>query len=504
MTWVVFLTACNAVNKKSSEHWPNVIVVYVDDLGYGDLGCYGATAVKTPNVDQLAAQGLRFTDAHATAATCTPSRFSLLTGSYAFRNNAAILPGDAPLLIRPGTPTMPGMFQRSGYKTAVIGKWHLGLGNGTPDWNGTLKPGPLEVGFNYSFIIPATLDRVPTVYVEDHKVANLDPSDPIKVDYQKKIGDWPTGLERPDLLKFGADTQHSNTITDGISRIGYMTGGKAALWKDEEMADRLIRKTDTFIAKNRKAPFFLYFSFTDIHVPRDPAPRFKGKTKMGSRGDAIVQMDGSVGALMKILEKYGVADNTLIVFTSDNGGVLDDGYSDDAVRLAGTHDPAGGLSGGKYSAYEAGTRVPAILWWPGRIEPGTSAAMISQVDLYASFAALLGEPLQANEAPDSENMLEALLGRTAKGRRVMLEESFTMALREGQWKYIAPRSGATPGWLQNKTIPTGLSGRPQLYDLAGDIKEQNNQAAADPQRVAGMQKILEDLLQKPTRKGYVP
>lgn len=493
------LTACNPVQKIRPERPPNIIIIYLDDLGYGDLSCYGVTAVQTPNVDTLAAQGIRFTDAHSTAATCTPSRFSLLTGSYAFRNNAAILPGDAPLLIRPGTPTMPQMFQQSGYKTAVIGKWHLGLGNGTPDWNGTLKPGPLELGFNYSFIIPATLDRVPTVYVEGHKVANLDPADPIRVDYKNKIGDWPTGLERPDLLKFGADTQHSNTITDGISRIGYMTGGRAALWKDEDMAAVLIQKVDDFISDNRTNPFFLFFSFTDIHVPRDPNPRFRGKTGMGTREDAILQMDWSVGALMAILKKQGISENTIVIFTSDNGPVLDDGYFDKASELVGDHDPAGGFTGGKYSAYEAGTRMPTIVWWPGNVKPGVSDALISQVDFYASFARFLDHTLGDKEAPDSYDILDALLGRTHKGREVMLEESFTMALRKGHWKYIAPQSKPAPEWLRNKKVPTGLLDRPQLFDLEKDRKEQNNLASAEPERLKEMEAGLENILRGPTR-----
>lgn len=499
---IIFI-ACAQQNKKTpGDNHPNVIIIYLDDLGYGDLSCYGATAVKTPNVDKLASQGIRFTDVHSTAATCTPSRFSLLTGSYAFRNDAAILPGDAPLLIRPGTPTMPEMFKKAGYQTAVIGKWHLGLGEGIPNWNGVLKPGPLELGFNYSFIIPATLDRVPTVYVKNHRVSNLDPNDPIRVDYRQKIGDWPTGIERPDLLKFRADTQHSNTITDSISRIGYMTGGKSALWKDQEIADVLINEVDTFISENKANPFFLYFSFTDIHVPRDPNPRFKGKTTMGSRGDAIVQMDWSVGELMKILEKQGIANNTLIIFTSDNGPVLDDGYYDDAEKLVGNHDPAGGFTGGKYSAYEAGTRMPTILWWHDKVKPGISKALISQVDFYASFAKLLNHSLDPNEAPDSYNMLDALLGKTQKGRKNMLEESFTMALRNENWKYIAPQSKSTPDWLRNKTISTGLTNQPQLFNLNSDVKEQRNIANENPQKLKEMHEKLEAILKRPTREGF--
>ncbi|MEO6916117.1 MAG: arylsulfatase [Chitinophagaceae bacterium] len=472
---------------------PNIIIIYVDDLGYGDVGCYGATKVKTPNVDFLAKNGVRFTDAHCTAATCTPSRYSLLTGSYAFRNNAAILPGDAPLIIKPGSPTLPSMLQDAGYKTAVIGKWHLGLGDGVPNWNAELKPGPLEVGFDYSFIVPATLDRVPTVFVENHNVVNLDPADPIVVNYDHKIGNLPTGLENPGLLKFKADSQHMNTITDGISRIGYMYGGKAALWKDEEMADVLIGKVKSFITENKNDPFFLYFSFTDIHVPRDPNPRFKGKTTMGSRGDVIAQMDWSTGEVLKILNKLGLSKKTIIIFSSDNGPVLDDGYDDDAEKLAGNHKPGGPFKGGKYSAYEAGTRVPTIVYWPQNVRPGVSNALLNQVDFYASFAALTHQPLKAGSAPDSYNLLNALLGKTTLGRKIMIEESFTLSLRSGQWKYIAPQTKPAPAWLKNKNIPTGLENTAQLFNLNHDKGENKNVIEANAAMAERLKRELQQL-----------
>lgn len=498
---VLFLSvSCN--RNVQEETRPNIVIVYADDLGMGDLSCYGATLVQTPHIDSLADGGIKFMDAHSSAATCTPSRYSLLIGSYAFRNDAAILPGDAPLLIRPGTPTLPGMLKEMGYKTGIVGKWHLGLGDGYPDWNDKLKPGPLEVGFDYSFIIPATLDRVPTVYVENHRVPNLDPDDPIIVNYNKKVGDWPTGLERPDLLKFRADTQHSATITNGISRIGYMTGGKSALWDDQKMSETFLSKVDDFIDENKTDPFFLYFSFTDIHVPRDPNKKFQKQTTMGTRGDVIVQMDWTVGELMKILKKQGVEDNTLIIFTSDNGAVLDDGYDDKAVELVGEHDPNAGFKGGKYSAYEAGTRMPTIIYWKDKVVRSESNALFSQVDLYASLARLVHHPLKHDEAPDSEDVLDVLLGKSEKGRSIMLEESFTMALRDGDMKYIAPQTKSTPGWLSNKDIATGLSHQPQLFDLSKDKAETTNLAEQFPDVVKKMNDLLQEILSEPTREKY--
>jgi arylsulfatase A len=478
---------------------PNIIIIYVDDLGYGDVGCYGATGVATPYVDQIAKKGLRFTDAHCTAATCTPSRFSLLTGSYAFRNNAAILPGDAPLIIKPGTRTLPGMLQRGGYTTGIVGKWHLGLGDGFIDWNKEIKPGPLEIGFNYSFIVPATLDRVPSVFVEGHHVNNLDPKDPIRVDYAKNIGNYPTGLKAPQLLKFKADRQHSNTIINGISRIGYMSGGKTALWKDEDMAKTLLSKANNFLSSNKNNPFFLYFSLTDIHVPRAPNAIFKNKSKMGSRGDDIAQMDWSVGELLKMVKKLGLSENTLIIFTSDNGPVLNDGYDDHAVQLLGNHKPGGVFRGGKYSAFEAGTRVPTIVYWPGHIKPGVSSALVNQVDLFASFAKLIDQKLKPSEAPDSFELLDQWLGNNKQGRKEMIEESFTMSLRIDEWKYIDPATKPVPDWLRNKDVQTGLETKPQLYNLKSDVSERYNLTDKFPERTKLMKRKLDQILRYSSR-----
>ena len=347
---LLILTISSCTQKRSGTSGkPNIVIIYVDDLGYGDLSCYGATAVKTPNVDKLAQNGLLFTDAHCSASTCTPSRYSLLTGSYAFRNDAAILPGDAPLIIDPAQETVADMLKKAGYATGVVGKWHLGLGDGSPDWNAEIKPGPLEIGFDYSFLIPATPDRVPTVFVENHKVVNLDSKDPISVDYNKRIGKEPTGLENPELLKIKADTQHSGTIVNGISRIGFMAGGRQAYWKDEEFATVLTAKAREFIVDHKDEPFFLFFSLPNIHVPRAPGPRFAGANKLGPRGDAIAEMDWMTGEITKALRELGIEENTLVILSSDNGPVLDDGYSDKASELNGTHKPAGTYKGGKYS-----------------------------------------------------------------------------------------------------------------------------------------------------------
>lgn len=471
---------------------PNIIILYADDLGYGDIACYGAKVVKTPNIDHLANNGVRFTDAHCTAATCTPSRVSLLTGTYAFRKKAAILPGDAPLTISPGTVTLPAMLQKAGYATAVVGKWHLGLGNGVINWNDQITPGPNEIGFNYSFIIPATTDRVPTVFVENGRVPNLDPQDPIAVSYAAQIGDEPTGLSAPQLLKQKADTQHSNTLINGISRIGFMTGGKRARWIDEEIPMVLNKKAKEFITAHKEQPFFLYYPFPNIHVPRTPNKQFAGKTTLGARGDVIEEMDWLVGEITHLLDSLGIAKNTLIVFSSDNGPVLDDGYEDFAGQLNKDHQPGGIFRGGKYSAYEAGTRVSTITYWPGTIRPGVSDALCSQVDLLASFAALTGQKLPAGT--DSQNALDVWLGRSAKGRKFLLEEAYTMAYRKDRWKYIAPQQTTPPDWLKNKKIETGLAPAEQLYDLQNDPEEKFNVASQHPDIIKTLKAELKKLM----------
>ncbi|MFW5835445.1 MAG: sulfatase family protein [bacterium] len=482
------------------EDVPNILVIYSDDVGYGDVSIYGGK-IPTPNIDRMAREGIMFTNSYTTSATCTPSRFSLLTGMYAWRQpGTGVARGDAPALIRPGKETWPMVMQRAGYNTAVIGKWHLGLGGDEgPDWNGRITPGPLEIGFDYSWLIPATNDRVPTVYVENHHVPNLDPDDPIKVSFTENISDRPTGLERPDLLKMMWSHGHNNTITNGISRIGYMQGGESALWRDEDIADVLVEKAIEFIDSNSEAPFFIYYSPVDIHVPRIVHERFQGITPYGPRGDMMVQLDWQVGALMEALEERGLTGNTMVIFTSDNGPVLDDGYVDHAVEKIGDHEPWGELRGGKYSAFEAGTRVPMIVKWPGRIEEGIkSPALFSQVDMLASFASFTGQDYNAGQAIDSHDKWDVLIGEDKEGRDGLVQEAIQNTLsfvRYDGYKYIAPHDGpAIVPW--GTGIETGFSSDEQLYDLNSDPGETVNIASEFPEVVAEMRKLLDEEIQK--------
>ncbi|WP_244906413.1 sulfatase family protein [Jejuia pallidilutea] len=479
----------SAQNKK-----PNIVIIYVDDLGFGDIGVNGAIGVKTPNIDKLAKNGLNFTDAHSSASTCTPSRYSLLTGSYAFRNNAEILEGDAPLIIDPNIETLPTMLQSAGYKTGVVGKWHLGLGSGKIDWNKRVAPGPKEVGFDYSFLIPATGDRVPCVFLENQKVVGLNPNDPIMVSYGTRIEGYPWGFKHPELLKMHTDPYHQGAIINGISRIGYMSGGKDALWVDEDFPFMLTEKANTFIKENRNNRFFLYFSLHDIHQPRIANIKFVESSTMGPRGDVIAQMDWCVGQIVEQLQKSEILEDTLIIFSSDNGPILDDGYLDYAKELVGDHNPGGVYRGGKYSIYEAGTRVPTIVHWPKQVKPGTSSALLSQVDLYASLASLLGNDIQKETAPDSENHLDAWLGKTQNGRTLMLEEAFTFGLRMDNWKYIKPKDEVVPNWIKNKFVDPGFRKKPQLFNLEIDPSETINVYKDYPVIVAKMEQELNKIL----------
>ncbi|MDH6303720.1 arylsulfatase A-like enzyme [Parabacteroides sp. PF5-5] len=473
----------------------NVIIILADDIGYGDLSCNGEKTIHTPNVDRLASQGVRFTDAHAVAATSTPSRYSLLTGQYAWRrSDTGIAAGNAGMVIRPEQTTIADVFREAGYTTGAVGKWHLGLGDktGEQNWNGFITPGLTDIGFDYSYIMAATGDRVPCVFVENQRIVNLDPNDPIEVSYDDPFPGEPLGKDHPEMLyvlKPSLNHGHDQAIVNGISRIGYMKGGKQALWVDENIADSITGKAVQFIENHKDEPFFLYFATNDIHVPRVPHPRFAGKSGMGPRGDAILEFDWSVGQIIETLERLGLADNTLIILSSDNGPVVDDGYQDQAVELLGNHRPWGDFRGGKYSNFEAGTRVPFIVNWPSKIEPAVSDALVSQIDLFASLCSLLGKDIPTNAAPDSKDQLNTLLGKEKKGRDYIIEQAGSISISNKEWKYIAPSNGAAYNKLTNTEL--GNSKEPQLYHLKSDIGERVNVAENNPEKVAELQAIFE-------------
>jgi arylsulfatase A-like enzyme len=482
---IIFGCQSNNADKEESEasNRPNIIVIYVDDLGYGDIGANGATQLKTPNIDRLASGGVRFENGYASSATCTPSRFGLLTGVYPWRKKGArILPGTAPLLIDTSQMTIPKMLKSNGYQTAIVGKWHLGLGSGNTNWNEHISPGPNEVGFDYSYIMAATQDRVPTVYIKDGDVVGLDPNDPIEIDYRKNFEGQRTGKENRESLKMDWEHGHNSSVVNGIPRIGFMKGGKAAQWKDEDMADHFLTKAQDYIKGHKESPFFLYYAMQQPHVPRTPHERFVGKSGMGPRGDVIMEADWCIGELINTLEEEGLLEHTLIVFTSDNGPVLNDGYKDDAVEKLGTHTPSGPFRGGKYSLFEAGTHVPFITYWKGKIKPSTSTALVSQIDFLASLASLVESPIQSE---DSKDLLDVFLGQSQQGREeLILEASTKTAYRKGDWVMIPPYNGAAISKSVN--IELGNSKTHQLYNLREDIGQQQNLAVSNPEKLQEM------------------
>lgn len=483
-----------------SRRPPNVILIVADDLGYGDVSAYGHGRLRTPAIDALASQGTRLTSGYAATSTCTPSRYALMTGEYPWRKaGTGILPGDAAMIISTGRLTLPRIFKQAGYATGAVGKWHLGLGDGNVDFNRRVAPGLNELGFDYAFNMAATGDRVPTVYMENGRVVNLDPADPITVSYTRKVGSLPTGHEHPELLRIKSSNGHDGTIVNGIGRIGFMSGGNAALWQDQSMGDTFNAKAIDFIRANRARPFFLYYAAHEPHVPRDPNPRFVGKSGLGPRGDAVLEFDDQVARLMAALRELGLEDDTLVLVTSDNGPVTDDGYADRALEreAAAGHHASGPLRGGKYLDYEGGVRVPFIARWPGRIGAGKVCdQLVSQVDLPAMAASLTRQALAPADAPDSIDPLPALT-RCARTRDLVLfgnpedgRPGQAAALRAGDWKLMV-RGTLDMGAHLPPHYPPDREEFPRLYHLASDPAERDNLARTRPEVVARLRRMLE-------------
>jgi arylsulfatase A-like enzyme len=500
ITIIVLLSSCEVVknDKKTTQSRPNIVIIYADDLGFGDVSSYGATVLQTPNIDRIAKEGIKFMNGYAASPTCTPSRYALLSGNYPFRKkNARVLPGNAPLIFDINRQTLPSMLHDAGYITAVVGKWHLGLGDENLNWNKEISPGPLEIGFDYSYIMASTNDRVPSVYVENHDIVGLDPEDPIEVSYKENFSGEPTGKENPEMLKVHPSHGHDMSIHNGISRIGFMRGGKSALFTDENMGDDFLKASKEFITKNKDKPFFLFHSLHQPHVPRIPHPRFEGKSGLGPRGDVIVEADWDVGQLLDHIEKLGLTENTIVIFSSNNGPVLDDGYKDEAVTKNGKHTPSGVLRGGKYSLFDAGTHVPFMISWKGHIKPGISDALVSQMDLLASFAEFTG---QKNKTIDSQNVIDAFLGKSPKGRKnLILGRNNGISFREGDWILIPPHKGPkSTGKFTN--IETGRDTIYQLYNVKNDIGQQHNLASQMPEKIYKLEQEINDIKMQTKKK----
>lgn len=476
--------------KNTEERPPNIIVVLADDLGYGDISFYGSKTISTPNIDSLAHGGVAFTNAYASSSTSTPSRYALLTGMYPWRDDIKILPGDAPLVINPDQPTLPKMMQQAGYTTGAIGKWHLGMGDGKVNWNDTIRPGAKEIGFDYSCLIAATNDRVPTVFVENGGVVGLEQDDPIYVDYEKNFDGEPSAESNPEWMKLQWAHGHNNAIVNGIPRIGYMKGGEKARWVDEDMADYFVNKTKEFIRENKDRPFFLYYGLHEPHVPRVPNQRFVGASGMGPRGDAIMEADWCVGQLIAELRSLDLLDNTMIIFTSDNGPVLNDGYRDRAAELAAErgHQPAGGLRGGKYSLFDGGTHVPLCVYWKGRISPVVSDALVCQMDLFTSLGNLVGADIP--DSLDSRGMMPVFMGESNDGRKeIVIENQGKLGLRAGNYAFMPPYAGPKTNLTGNELGNLEEYG---LFDLSKDPAQRHNIAGENPVLLDSLRNLFID------------
>lgn len=460
---------------QSLPQHPNIIFILADDIGYADFGCYGATAISTPHIDAVAANGVRFTNAYAPASTSSPSRYALLTGEYAFRKHVGILPADAPLTIDAQRNNLPLQLQSSGYATGIVGKWHLGLGRKDEpvDFNREIAAGMRAVGFEYSFIFPATNDRVPTIFLENDRMVNGDPDDPIEISYRKKVGNEPTGKENPELLTLRPYQGHDGTIVNGISRIGWMSGGRKARWNDCLMGEVLRDKAVSFIRAHKEQPFFLYYATHNAHEPRVPNPRFAGKSKAGIYGDVIEEFDSYVGDIVQTLKEEGLYDNTLLIISSDNAPMVKEGYHDGALEQIGSHRPCGNLRGEKYSLYEGGTKVPFIVSWPSQIKKAfVQTQRFSYLDMLATVAGITQAQPHMNSLNDSKDASKLFYSPKAPCYRdyiITQNNGGKIAIRKDNWKYIPSKD--------------------ELYNLKKDPTESKN-VSQTPQGKAVIDKLF--------------
>jgi arylsulfatase A len=481
--WILILCALCAwpvvAAPAAEKPRPNVVVILADDLGYGDVGCYGATKIKTPNIDKLAQEGRRFTQAYTPGSVCSPTRYGLMAGRYVWReprhHPAGVHAPSAPLLFGPERLTLAKFFQNNGYATGAVGKWHLGFGEGqTPnlryDWSQEeIKPGPLEAGFDWFYGMAANAGNQPCIYIENHRFVGRKPGDVVKMVGRSEIEPW-----SPD-----------------------------ACYKEDRVAGDIAKKAVEFIGRSagKDKPFFLYYATNIAHNNITPAPEFTGKNEIGPYGDFVQELDAHVGWVMDALKKAGALDNTLVLFTSDNGGVVAENERLAAqwqAKQAG-HAICGDLRGRKHSIYEGGFRVPFIVRWPGRVPAGTASdILLCLTDVLATCAAILDKPLPENAGEDSFNVLPAWTGAPdARVRDAVVLDSASgvFAIREGPWKLI--ERNATLPLDAAKAKKADAENQNQLYNLAEDPAETKNLWDAHPEVV----KRLSTLLEKARKDG---
>jgi arylsulfatase A-like enzyme len=467
--WLSFLVAlggaCAAV-ADAPLNSPNIVFILADDLGYGDLGSYNRDSrIPTPHCDQLAREGIQFTDAHSPAAVCTPTRYGILTGRYCWRTplKSGVLQGYDPLMIEEGRLTVASLLKQHGYATGAIGKWHLGLGDKRPtDYERPFAAGPLTVGFDYFFGIPSSLDFPPYVFVANERA-----------------------VERPSAKIAASEMRRKGG--GGFWRAGAI----APSFKHEDVLPAIADKAVEFIGKqSNEKSFFLYLPLSAPHTPWMPSAEFRGKSQAGYYGDFVVQTDAAIGRVLTALAERGLSDNTLVILTSDNGAHW---LPSDIEQYS--HRANGALRGQKADLWEGGHRVPFVARWPGRIKPGTTSdETICLTDLLRTVAAMLEVRLPPNAGEDSYNILPVLLGKG--GQRPIREATVhqsgdgTLAIRQGPWKLCTALG--SHGFSEPRA-PKAKGGEPlgQLYHLAHDPIEQKNVWAQEPDVVARLTGLLE-------------
>lgn len=481
-----------------AENKPNIVFILADDLGYGDLSSYGATKVKTPNIDRLAIEGRKFTDAHSPHPVCTPTRYSLMTGRYSWRTWArtANVWSTDPMLIDEDQYTLPKLLGDAGYHTALIGKWHLSYGRpGAPGWddlkgidyNGKIAPGPLEAGFDYYFGVPH-VGQQPHVFIENHHVVGLTPESPLELVMDDR---W---LHRPSYLeRHGYPPRH------------HFEGGEGAKYRQEDVAIKLTEKAVDWLsqaAENKETPFFLYFAHRNVHGPLAPHERFLGKSEIGVYGDFLLELDWSAGQILDALDSLGLAEDTLVFFSSDNGAVQR-GHQPTVYVDHNGHMANGPLRGQKTESLEGGHRVPLLARWPGRIPAGsTTDSLVALTDMMATLAELTSSELPNDAGPDSLSFLGALLDQepTQAPRRVLVHESYRggYGIRVDDWKLLMIQGGGGIGWSpfdNDRDEPYG-----QLYHLKEDLKELNNLYETHPEQVGEMAELLRTIRLSPSSR----
>ena len=476
----IFFSACSSADKTAEQQKPNIVFILADDMGYGDLGCYNSESkIATPNIDGLAEQGIRFTNAHAPGAWCVPSRYGLLTGRYPGRLES--LNTRSKSLIEPGQETLASMLKRSGYQTACIGKWHQGFKG--LDWDkpeniGELKDGPVEKGFDYFFGLHASLDIPPYFYVENDRA-----------------------VQSPGLT---VNDHASKDATSDVSGAFFRGGAISPDFKHEEVLDRFLGKACAFLDRHqedhRDAPFFLYLPLSAPHTPWLPKEAFQGKSAAGEYGDFTMQVDHLVGQVLAYLRDQDLMDHTIVFFSSDNGPVW---FHEDIVKYE--HASVGELRGMKGDMWEGGSRIPFIVSEPSRFTAGReSDHMICFTDMMATLADILGEELPAQAEFDSYSFLHILKNIEADQpvrKEVIIEKN---AILSGGWKFIegSGQGSIAARWAPDKSLIIQEQIPGELYNLEKDISEQHNLYDLFPEKVALMRSRLDEIVAQKTATDY--